>query len=695
MESIRDGQTLFPWREDELQSLEDSSRILDPLLRAMLNNRARNRQELLLKSVTSSSQRLLKVSRAAMALIALPNDHGALEMSQSVVSDEMPDLGINAELFDSVIKKADIEFSNNGLEMLIAELGDKSQTPLSLLLHSETAAGSITLIRGREEPGLNEKTLRRILDNQLSCFGRVLSSAEPRLDAIERSYFLARLARLDFIRITEDYHLDPLLLRSLGAERISTLKIIPLRAEAEGLVVALADPLDTDTLREFELAIGRHVKTKLVVPPSDIERVVIQLKALSYDSVVRDEIIQKYAPSRVQNIKVVTRKLTPISELVNVLVGQAYFSGASDIHFEPQQDHIVVRFRIDGVCRVVDKLPKAAQAELINRLKIMAGLDITVQRVPQDGRLEFRHYCPEIDIDLRLAVAPMRYGESIVMRLIDRTVISLSLEDLGYLKESLATYRTWLAKPHGMIIHAGPTGSGKSISVFAALTALKSPQIKIVTAEDPIEYTLEGINQLEVKAKAGLTFASALRSFVRLDPDIILLGEMRDAETAQVAFMAALAGPRLFTTLHANDSLAAIPRLRQLGVDTYHIAYSMLGICSQRLLRRLCICKRPAQATAEERALLKRCDFDENSPIYRPGACKTCDFTGFKGRIGAYELLTCEGEVQRLISTEAELSQIGAEARLSNSCTLIQAAVSHVVDGVTAFKEVARVIGLA
>jgi type IV pilus assembly protein PilB len=690
------NQLFIPWREHPLQSLEDRSKVLDPLLRAMLNTRTKDREQLLLKASISSLHRMVRSTSADFAILALPDGHHKLKLRQCVIAEERPTSSPSSERLSGLVSECVEDVCLESLETFVRTLvSDKSSTPLRLWSSKITDLGAIALVGGAGSPTLEEQSIPKILENLLSCFDRICSMAGTGLDGVEKSYVLARLARLKCVRIAEDFHLDPLLLHSLPAERISALKILPIRAEAEGLVVAISDPLNTDALREFELTIGRQVKTKLVVPAADIDRIVKQLESLSYDSGLREQIHQKYGrPNQKPLDTVVESKLAAVGELVNALVARAYFAGASDIHFEPQHEYMAVRFRIDGICRLVDQLPRAVHPELINRLKVMAELDITRHSIPQDGRIEFRRYCPEIDIDLRVAIAPMRYGESVVLRIIDRTIINMSLEKLGFIDKGLETYKSWLARPHGMIIHAGPTGSGKSISLFAALAALKSTQIKIVTAEDPIEYTLEGINQLEIRPKAGLTFASALRSFVRLDPDVILLGEMRDAETAQVAFMAALAGPRLFTTLHASDSLATIPRLQQLGIDTYHIAYSLLGICAQRLLRRLCICKKQSPATDDEKMILRTYKFDDSEPIFRPGACEICDFTGFKGRIGAYELLTCTGEVQHLIASDADLREIQAGAQAAKLCTLREAALAHVIDGITAFEEVARVIGL-
>lgn len=659
-------------------------------MRALLNERSRDRS-VALKALASSLRRLLTAfsgAGARLVVSALADGDSGLKVVHAVTDRD------STKLSTAAAELKGFELSAAPHDSLLAELGARADG-LSVVMGSAVlvGAGGFIAILGDEAGPSSEERLGQSLENLASCMSRALRTEKQPLDEIERAYLLARLARLRFERLDDQRTLDPVLLRSLGAERISAAGIVPLRAEPEGLVVALADPLDAENLRAFELATGRQVRTRIVVPRSDVDRVVLQLKGLSYDQGVRSAVFQQYRHDPAGEQVELPESEAPITRLVVELVGRAYLSGASDIHIEPQRDALMIRFRIDGICRVVDRLPLNAHAALINRFKIMAELDIAEHRVPQDGRVVFRRYCPEMDIGLRVAIAPMSFGECAVIRIIDRSGVTLPLDQLGFSSHGLAIYRGWLERPHGMIIHAGPTGSGKSISLFAALASLNSPQIKIVTAEDPIEYSLDGINQLEIRPKAGLTFSRALRSFVRLDPDVILLGEMRDQETASAAFGASLAGPRLLTTLHANDSLAALPRLRQLGVDTYHIAYALRGICAQRLLRKLCICRREVSASDEERAHLLRFGYDGAALVYAPGACELCDFTGYKGRIGAYELLTCSGEIQRLIAQNADLSEIDRAIQKTDFCSLTEAALAHVVSGRSSFEEVRRVVG--
>lgn len=684
----------IPCRESPVMALEEQGRVLDPLLRVLLKERSRGRRTIA-KAAGSSLRRLLEACGGHLAALSLsaPGKESGDEGAPIIEAIAPPGSELGPEQLATLVERLSSSKDAVELARVLTETSAGDHTkPLRLLGDIHSATGRLALA-GAEDCA---EPVERCLENLGSCLDRALAPDAPPLDDIERAYLLARLARLPFQRLGDGVELDPVLLRSLGAERIRDLGTVPLRAELDGLVIALTDPLDTERVRAFELSTGRQVKSRVVIPARDLERVVANLDGLSTDSGARSAVLRQYA--EVRSAAPETMEDTPIARLVVELVGRAYLGGASDIHIEPQRDALIVRFRIDGICRVVDRLPRSVHAALLNRLKVMAGLDITEHRLPQDGRVVFRDFCPDMDIGLRVAIAPMCYGESLVLRLIDRSGTTLPMESLGFSEHGLKTYREWLARPHGMIIHAGPTGSGKSISLFAALASLQSPRIKIVTAEDPIEYTLEGINQLEVRPKAGLGFLSALRSFVRMDPDVILLGEMRDSETAEVAFSASLAGPRLLTSVHATDSLATIPRLRRLGVDTYHIAYALRGVCAQRLLRRLCLCRKAVRPSDIERALLGRfgldLGLDAEATVYEPGACEVCDFSGYKGRIGAYELLTCHGEVQRLIARDADIATIERAILDTGFVSLLEAALAHVVSGVTSFEEVARVIGL-
>jgi type II secretory ATPase GspE/PulE/Tfp pilus assembly ATPase PilB-like protein len=298
----------------------------------------------------------------------------------------------------------------------------------------------------------------------------------------------------------------------------------------------------------------------------------------------------------------------PIIQLTNRIIEDAYVSGASDIHIEPQEKELIVRYRIDGLCQEKLRLPKQVSNALVTRLKIMCNLDIAERRLPQDGRIVFKKYTKKnMDIDLRVATGPMKDGEKVVMRILDKSKSTLPLPALGFSEENLAKYRECIRQPYGMILHCGPTGSGKSMTLYSALGEVNTPDVNIQTAEDPIEYTLTGINQMQMSRAIGLTFARALRCYLRMDPDIILVGEIRDEETAQIAVEAALTGHLLVSTLHTNDAPSTVARIGEMGVEAFNISASLVCVCAQRLLRRVCKnCKQPYELKGREEEMMQK-----------------------------------------------------------------------------------------
>ncbi len=352
-------------------------------------------------------------------------------------------------------------------------------------------------------------------------------------------------------------------------------------------------------------------------------------------------------------------KSGPIIRLVNQVIENAHAMGASDIHVEPWENEVVVRYRIDGNMRVVNRFPQARLIQpLVSRIKIMAQLDIVERRLPQDGRIVFKKFSPKgLDIDLRVATAPMNHGEKVVMRILDKRKAVLPLTELGFSPRHLKLYHDRLATPYGMILHVGPTGSGKSMTLYAALHEIQRPDLNIQTAEDPIEYTLPGINQMQVNREIGLTFQRALRSYLRQDPDVILVGEIRDLETAEIAVEAALTGHVLLSTLHTNDAASTIVRLVEMGIEPFMVSSSLVLVCAQRLLRRLCReCKEPYQPDARERRLV---GVDPETPLtlYRAKGCVRCNSIGFRGRIGTHELCVPDDGMRKVIATHGATTE--------------------------------------
>jgi type IV pilus assembly protein PilB len=360
-------------------------------------------------------------------------------------------------------------------------------------------------------------------------------------------------------------------------------------------------------------------------------------------------------------------KSGPVIRLVNQLIENAHAMGASDIHIEPWENEVVVRYRIDGNMRVVNRFPQARLiSPLVSRIKIMAHLDIVERRMPQDGRIVFKKFSPKgLDVDLRVATAPMNYGEKVVMRILDKKKAVLPLTELGLSPRHLKLYHEQLATPYGMILHVGPTGSGKSMTLYAALHEIQRPDLNIQTAEDPIEYTLPGINQMQVNREIGLTFQRALRSYLRQDPDVILVGEIRDLETAEIAVEAALTGHLLLSTLHTNDATSTIVRLVEMGIEPFMVSSSLVLVCAQRLLRRLCReCKEIHEPDAFERRLL---GVDPETPLtlYRARGCARCNEIGYRGRIGTHEICIPDDAMRKVIaskgSTAEELKRLAVE----------------------------------
>jgi type IV pilus assembly protein PilB len=380
----------------------------------------------------------------------------------------------------------------------------------------------------------------------------------------------------------------------------------------------------------------------------------------------------------------------PVKRLLNLVLLQAIRDKASDIHFEPFENEFKMRYRIDGVLYEMVPPPKHIAPALASRVKVMAKLDIAERRLPQDGRIELQmHGNP---IDLRVAVLPTMFGESVVMRVLDRSNVSLELDRLGLRDDDLAIFRQLIKKPNGIIINTGPTGSGKTTTLYSALQELNSPDTKILTAEDPVEYDIEGLCQIQIKSELGMTFARALRSFLRMDPDIILVGEVRDLETAQISVQAALTGHLVFTTLHTNDAPSSIARLLDLGLESFLITATLEGVVAQRLVRRICRNCKTEFKPSEEMLLELGLTPDEvgDRPFYYGRGCEYCNNTGYRGRMGIYEIMVLDDHLRELIMRHASSSLLRQEAIKRGMRTLRDAGLSSIYDGQTTIEEVVK-----
>ncbi len=382
----------------------------------------------------------------------------------------------------------------------------------------------------------------------------------------------------------------------------------------------------------------------------------------------------------------------PIIRLVSLIISHALEARASDIHIEPFENRLIVRYRVDGVMHEVESPPRRFSAAVISRIKIMASLDIAERRLPQDGRIKLRIHGKEID--LRVSTVPIMHGESVVMRILDKSSTALDFTTLGFDGPAQKRFEDVLMQPHGIVLVTGPTGSGKTTTLYTALDKLNKPDIKILTVEDPVEYQMEGINQIQVKPQIGLTFANALRSIVRQDPDVIMIGEIRDLETAQIAVQSALTGHMVLSTLHTNDAASTINRLLDMGMDDYLLTSTVNGILAQRLVRTLCTSCReahPALPEVIEEMQLTRYTSERPVVLYRPIGCTECGGTGYSGRVSIVELLVMTDTIRSMIMRHVTSGEVRLQAIADGMQTMYENGLSKAVAGVTTIEEVLRV----
>lgn len=469
-------------------------------------------------------------------------------------------------------------------------------------------------------------------------------------------------------------------------------KVLPIGEVADHFVVALGSPFNLRLVGTIQEKV--RLKVSVVLAQESMIELALKDKQET-TSVGFKDVVEAFAPDTDMGDEGLTEddlqeESAPIVVLANRIIEDAYYSGASDIHIEPGEKDVRVRVRVDGVCHEKLKLPHKAASALLARIKVMSNLDIAEKRLPQDGRIVFKQYNKKnIDIDLRVATAPLNHGEGAVMRILDKQKSTLPLTALGFSDENLNKYRDLIRRPYGMVLHCGPTGSGKSMTLYSALNEINTPDLVIRTAEDPIEYTLPGINQMQMQRKIGLTFASALRAFLRQDPDIVLVGEIRDLETAQIAVEAALTGHLLFSTLHTNDAPGTIARLTDMGIEPFMISASLVCVCAQRLMRRLCKnCRQAFTPEGNEAEILQRA-IGWTGQIYRAGdgGCPTCGGSGYKGRIGIHELMATSEELIKAINKRAETNELKHIATADGMKTLHQDSMLKVKMGVTSMAE--------
>ena len=544
---------------------------------------------------------------------------------------------------------------------------------------------------------LTEKTLGEIKANQLQV-GRYLGKTLVDHGYIHADVLLETLSEelsLPFISL-EEYPKTQLPIKELNISEafLKEKTIFPIQIKDDTLTIAVFDPFDLHTIENLKISLGKNIKILLSTEETIVEAIETYYGAgdstmgRMVESIKDDENSFTDTDLDTEHIRDMASE-APVIKLVNHIISKAAEMGASDIHLEPFAEDLILRYRIDGILHNFEAPPKKLNSALCTRIKIMAKLDISERRLPQDGRIKLKVHGK--DIDMRVSTLPTLYGESLVIRILDRGNLTVELEKMGFPKQELEQFQKLIHKPYGKLLVTGPTGSGKTTTLYGALQNINTPDKKIITIEDPVEYQIRGINQIHVKPQIGLDFTSGLRSIVRQDPDVIMVGEIRDAQTADVAIQAALTGHLVFSTVHTNDAAGAITRLLDMGVENYLISSALLGILAQRLVRVICrTCIEPIEVTP---ALIAEIDNPGQDSIkaFHGKGCKECNHTGFRGRAGIYELLVVDETVRQLILTKATSQIIRESARKKGMTTLREDGWKKVAKGITTVEEVLRV----
>ncbi len=526
---------------------------------------------------------------------------------------------------------------------------------------------------------IKEPLLKILLDNGI-------------IDEVGQAQLLAEQWGFEFVDLSK-FPIEKEILRYTDPEKAKFYGYFVFMKEGNTHHIAISDPTNIDAIDYLRVAFGSNAKF-YVTPKSAIIQTV--------EKYFEIEDVVKKAEEEFDEVEVVREEETdlstlrqlgedaPVIRLVNSIISQAIVEGASDIHFEPMEDSFRVRYRIDGILQERQRLPKRIQPGIIARLKIISNMDIAERRIPQDGRISLRF--ERRPIDFRVSSLPSIYGEKIVLRILDKTSSIKPLEQLGFSEANLKKFEQIITQPYGMILISGPTGSGKTTTLYSILNRLNSPTKNIITVEDPVEYQLKGINQVQVNEKAGLTFASALRSILRQDPNIILIGEIRDRETAQIAIEAALTGHLVLSTIHTNDSASIPTRLIDMGIEPFLVASSLIGATAQRLVRKICPKCKEQYEPSKEVLIHLGFEVDESVSFYKGTGCDFCNHTGYKGRVAISEILPITPEIQHLILRNASSKEILNEAKKMGMKTLLDDALSKAAEGLTTLEEVIRVV---
>jgi len=519
-----------------------------------------------------------------------------------------------------------------------------------------------------------------------------LASEQDVIHALAEQFGLASQERPEF-------RLDSELVSSVPTQFLRKNRIVPFRQSGNTLFVAVSDPLNIQAIDDFRMIFPELELETVIVPEHEVIRIISahfeELKSETTTDVIEDleesefEILSS-SMSETEDILDMANE-APIIRLVNTIIKQAVNDRASDIHFEPYEKDLTVRFRIDGILYKMFTPPRKYLGAIISRIKIMSNLNIAENRMPQDGRIQLK--IGGKDIDIRVSTFPTYFGERVVLRLLNKTDMHFDLDSLGFDKHTLKSFNVIFSKTNGIILVTGPTGSGKSTTLYSVLTRLNDTEVNILTVEDPIEYQIPGIGQMQVKPSIDLTFASGLRSILRQDPDIVMIGEIRDLETAEIAVQSALTGHRVFSTLHTNDAASGVTRLLDMGVEPFLITSSVNAFLAQRLVRTICPhCKEDYKPSAKMLTELGiKASQLKKGKLFRGRGCEHCINTGYSGRIGIYELLPMSPEIRKLIMDRADASQIKEAALSQGMKTLMMDGLNKAIEGITTVEEVLRV----
>ncbi len=550
------------------------------------------------------------------------------------------------------------------------------------------------------EKGLiTEKQLEQALEEQKKT-GKLLGRVLVDLGFVKDEDILAVLGAQTGMEEVDLSTIDvpPQLLEKVPAPLAKAYKIVPIRMEGNTLVVAMGDPLNIQALDDLRFLLDCDVKGVISNEQAvneaidrlyggEMETVEDLLKELEAEAAPLEE--REEEAEDVETLEQLAHEV-PVVKLLNLVLIQAIKDKASDIHFEPFEDQFRIRYRVDGVLYEMVPPPKHFALAVTTRIKVMADMDIAERRLPQDGRITL--HIGGREIDLRVSSIPTVHGESIVMRVLDKSVLMLPLEKLGLAPDDLEKVEKLIRKPNGIILVTGPTGCGKTTTLYAALRKINTPEVKIITVEDPVEYDIEGIHQVQVKPQIGLTFASALRSILRQDPDIILVGEIRDLETAEMAIQASLTGHLVFSTLHTNDSPSAVTRLIDMEVEPFLISSTLEAVISQRLVRVICnFCKEEYEPSPEELELIELTPEEaKKHKFYRGRGCPACNNIGYMGRTGIFEIMIMNEELRRVVVDKASASEIREVALRYGMKTLRKDGLDKIFQGITTIEEVVR-----